>query len=185
MRWLVTSISLLKPVRYIAVRRNELQSKLAPSTVKKWMQDSSTFVPLAAGAGQDTDGTPRTTTALANVAFLIEARPIVFNASGDNTPQKYAAMLMRRAAKGQCFAQPYLGCREFAADFRPAQPEDKPLDITEDLGRMLYDITFRPEGNQPVFFRARLDHGVMDTRPEVVLEQEAIRSEVLACSYKH
>lgn len=184
MRWMVTSISLLRPVRYIAIRRNELQSKLAPSTVKKWMRDPATFTPLAAGAGQDTDGTPRTTTALADVAFVIEARPIVFNTNGDNTPQKYAAMLIRRAEKGQCYAQPYLGCREFAADFRPAQSEDQPLDITEDLGRMLYDITFRPEGNQPVFFRARLDRGVMDTRPEVVLEQESIRSEVLACSYR-
>jgi CRISPR-associated protein Cas5d len=171
MRWLVTSISLLKPVRYIAIRRNELQNKLAPSTVKRWMIDPASYSPLVAGAGQDTDGTPRSTTALMNVAFLIEARPVVFNTSGDNTPQK-------------CYAHPYLGCREFAADFRPARPEDRPLDITEDLGRMLYDITFRPEGNQPVFFHAQLVHGVMDTRPELVLEQESIRSEVLACSYR-
>ena len=184
MRWLVTSISLVKPIRYITIRRNELQSKLAPSTVKRWIADPSSYSPLMAGAGEDTDGTPRSTTALADVAFLIEAHPVIFNVNGDNTPQKYAAMLMRRAEKGQCYAQPYLGCREFAADFRPARSEDSPLDVTEDLGRMLYDITFRPEGNRPVFFHARLTHGVMDTRPEAVLEQESTRTEVLACSYK-
>lgn len=93
-------------------------------------------------------------------------------------------MLMRRAEKGQCYSQPYLGCREFAADFRPARVDDRPLDVTEDLGRMLYDITFRPNGNQPVFFHARLDRGVMDTRPEAVLKQETLREEVLACSYR-
>jgi CRISPR-associated protein Cas5d len=148
------------------------------------MSEPEAYEPLAAGVGQNTDSTLRNTTALADVGFVIEARPLVFQTSGDNTPQKYAAILMRRAEKGQCYAQPFLGCREFAADFRPARAEDTPLDVTEDLGRMLYDITFRAEGNQAVFFNARLQNGVMDTRPEAVLGQEALRAEVLACSYK-
>ncbi len=102
MRWLVTSISLLKPVRYIAIRRNELQSKLAPSTVKRWMTDPASYNPLAAGAGQDTDGTPRTTTALKDVAFLIEARPVVFNTNGDNTPQTFGGRRMRLSPSIPC-----------------------------------------------------------------------------------
>lgn len=184
MRWLITSISLLKPVRYVSIQRNEVQSKVPPSVIRKWMSEPEAYEPLAAGIGQNTDGTLRNTTALADVGFVIEARPLVFNTNGDNTPQKYAAMLMRRAEKGQCYSQPFLGCREFAADFRPARADDTPLDVTEDLGRMLYDITFRAEGNQAVFFNARLQNGVMDTRPEAVLGQEALRAEVLACSYK-
>ena len=117
-----------------------------------------------------------------DVAYLIEAYPLVFNAGGDNTPQKYSAMLMRRAEKGQCYQQPSLGCREFAARFEPANG-DPPQPVSEDLRRMLYDIVFRPEGNRPIFFSARLDNGVMDTRPETVLP-EAQREEVLKCSYK-
>jgi CRISPR-associated protein Cas5d len=184
MRWIVTSISLMKPVRYVPIRRNELQNKVAPSAIRSWMTEPGGYRPLVAGFGQDASSTLRFTMALANVSFLIDAYPLIFNANGDNTPRKYAAMLMRRAEKGQCYSQPYLGCREFVADFRPGCPEDTPLDVTEDLGRMLYDITFRPEGNQAVFFNARLQNGVMDTRPEVVLRQEPFRTEVLACSYK-
>ena len=106
MRWLVTSISLLKPIRYIAIRRNELQSKLAPSTVKKWMGDPSTYTPLAAGAGQDTDGTPRGTVALADVAFLIEARPIIFNANGDNTHRNMLLCSCAEPKRGNVIRSP-------------------------------------------------------------------------------
>jgi hypothetical protein len=102
-----------------------------------------------------------------------------------NTPQKYVACLERRAAKGQCRSQPYLGCREFAAEFRLATDADTPLDVTENLGRMLYDIVFSaPGGKKPVFFDAKLVSGVLNTRPEDVLTDAAARAEVLACSYK-
>jgi hypothetical protein len=58
------------------------------------------------------------------------------------------------------------------------------VSVTEDLGRMLYDVIFRPDGNQALFFDARLNAGVMDTRPEAVLAGDARRQEVLQCSYK-
>lgn len=184
MRWVVTKVKLLNPIKYGSVRRNEVQSKLAPGSVKKWMADPSQFMPLIAGAGADTDGTPRSTLLLRNVAYVIEAYPLVYDRSGDNTPQKYAAMLMRRVEKGQCHQQPSLGCREFAARFEPAPGEETAQPVTQELGRMLYDIVFRPEGNTPVFFSARLENGEMDTRPELVLRDRAQRQEVLRCSYK-
>jgi hypothetical protein len=49
---------------------------------------------------------------------------------------------------------------------------------------MLYDVIFRPDGNQAIFFEAKLNAGVMDTRPEAVLTDDARRQEVLQCSYK-
>jgi CRISPR-associated protein Cas5d len=199
-RWIVTRILLVKHPRAtadatpalpltIALKRNELQSTIAPRTVSGWMQDPSSYEPQAAGAGQGTDGTPRMTTALKNVAYVIEAYPHVFTPVGAegqiNTPQKYVACLERRAAKGQCRSQPYLGCREFAAEFRLATDADTPLDVTENLGRMLYDIVFSaPGGKKPVFFDAKLVSGVLNTRPEDVLTDAAARAEVLACSYK-
>ncbi len=184
MRWIVTSIALLKPIKYASIRRNEVQSKLSPVSVKRWMADPSLYQPLAAGAGAGTDGTPRNTLLLRDVAYVIEAYPLVYDRSGDNTPQKYAAMLMRRSERGQCYQQPSLGCREFAAKFEPADGNEQPQPVTEDLGRMLYDIVFRPEGNRPIFFSARLESGILDTRPEVVLREAAQREEVLKCSYK-
>lgn len=185
MRWIVTAITLLKPIRTMSVLRNEVQSKLSPKAVKQWMRDSSTFAPLLAGAGQDTDGTPRNTTLLRDVAYWIDAYPQVFDSNGgENTPAKYLAMMQRRVEKGQCYQRPYLGCREFAAEFGPARPEDKPEPETQDLGRMIYDIAFLSEGNRAVFFDAHLVNGVLDTRPDVVLCNEVRRREVLECSYR-
>jgi CRISPR-associated protein Cas5d len=185
MRWIVTGITVLKPIKYASVRRNEVQSKIAPRSVKQWMNNPSLFEALIAGAGEGTAGTPRNTLLLRDVAYVIEAYPLVFNNTGDNTPQKYAAMLMRRAGKGQCYHRPSLGCREFAANFEPAGRTEKPEPITDDLGRMLYDIVFRPEGNRSLFFSARLENGFLDTRPDVVLKEVREREEVLKCSYRH
>ncbi len=184
MRWVVTSIAVLKPIRYISVLRNEVQSKIGPASVKKWMADPSQYRPLAAGAGADTDGTPRNSLLLRDVAYIVEAYPLVFNTTGDNTPTKYVAMTQRRVEKGQCFHRPALGCREFAADFSLPADDDRPLPISIDLGRMLYDVAFLPEGNRASFFDATLQGGVMDTRPDVVLTDRARRQEVLQCSYK-
>jgi CRISPR-associated protein Cas5d len=184
MRWVVSKIEVLKPIRFFSVRRNELQSKIAPSTVKRWMADPSQYEPLAAGAGIGTDATPRNSLLLRDVSYILEAYPLVYDNSGDNAPQKYAAMLSRRVEKGQCFHRPALGCREFAARFEPPNGDEVPQPLTEDLGRMVYDIVFRPDGNRAVFFSAHLENGVMDTRPEAVLRDPATRQEVLACSFK-
>jgi CRISPR-associated protein Cas5d len=184
MRWIVTSISVLKPVVFQAIRRNEVQTKLSPSAVKRWMSKPETYEPLAAGAGAGTDATPRNSLVLRDVSYVIEAFPRVFSSTGDNTPQKYAAMLMRRVEKGQCYQRPCMGCREFPVMFEPLSGHESPIHWTEDLGRMLYDVVFRPDGNRAVFFPARVVDGVLDTSPELVLSDEATREEVLACSYK-
>jgi len=184
MRWIVTSITVLKPIRLMSVLRNEVQSKVSPASIKKWMRDGSTFEPLIAGAGNGTDGTPRNTTLLRDVAYWIDAYPQVFDTSGDNTPVKYVEMLRRRVEKGQCFQRPYLGCREFAAEFGPPRDDDQPIEDSMEIGRMLYDIAFLPEGNRAAFFEARLENGVMATAPEMALADGGRRQEVLECSYR-
>jgi CRISPR-associated protein Cas5d len=184
MRWIVTRITVLKPIRYVSVLRNEVQSKLAPATVKRWMREPSQFEPLVAGAGQGTDGTPRNTTMLRDAAWWIDAFPQVFDTSGDNTPQKYVAMMERRVQKGQCFQRPYLGCREFAAEFSAPLESDRPEPISMEIGRMLYDIAFLPESNRAAFFDARLVDGVMEAHPDLAITESHTRAEVLQCSYR-
>ena len=51
MRWVVTRILVLKPVRFQSIRRNELQSKIAPGAVRKWMGDPGSYRPLRLGPG--------------------------------------------------------------------------------------------------------------------------------------
>ena len=184
MRWIVTRITVLKPLRMMSVLRNEVQSKLSPAAVKRWMRDLRQFEPLVGGAGPDTDSTPRNSTLLCEVAYWIDAYPRVFDTSGDNTAAKYVAMMHRRVEKGQCFQRPYLGCREFAAAFSPPLAADRPIAESMEIGRMLYDIAFLPEGNRAIFFNARLVNGVLETDPDLVLPEESHREEVLRCSYR-
>ena len=185
MRWVVTAITVLKNIRTFSVLRNEVQSKLAPSAVKKWIRDPASFEPLIAGAGQDTDATPRNTTLLYDVAYWIDAYPLVFDAGSDGTniPVKYVEMMRRRVEKGQCFQRPYLGCREFAAEFSPPLEDDRPIGESLEIGRMLYDVAFAPDGNRAVFFDARLVDGVMDTYPARVLADDTRRAALLCCTH--
>jgi len=185
MRWIVHSIEVLRPIRFISVRRNELQCKIAPLTVNQWRRDPRRYAPQPAGAGSD-DATPRNTVALRDVTYVIEAEPLVFQPNSENTPVKYAAMFSRRVEKGQCFHRPYLGCREFTCNFSPVNSGEKPLKESRDLGLMLYDVVFTPDAqsNRPVFFHARLENGIMETNPDRVLATETQRKEVLQCSSK-
>jgi CRISPR-associated protein Cas5d len=83
----------------------------------------------------------------------------------DETEAKYFVMFKRRASKGQCINQPYLGCREFSCDFRlvdPAAEPSTPIPDTRDLGWMLYDLDFTNTADpKPLFFRANLNRGIV------------------------
>jgi CRISPR-associated protein Cas5d len=77
---------------------------------------------------------------------------------------KFADMFRRRAEKGQCFNQPYLGCREFSCDFTLVDAADgpEPIEQSSDLGFMLYDLDYGdPASPQPLFFRAQMQDGVV------------------------
>ncbi len=92
-------------------------------------------------------------------------------------PGKYNAMFERRAKKGQCFNQPYLGCREFSCNFKlienPEKEKKRSLEETRDLGFMLYDMDFTDEKDpKPMFFRVQLVQGVIEVPP---IESEEVR----------
>ena len=92
----------------------------------------------------------------------------------DETPGKYLAIFERRATKGQCFNQPYLGTREFSCHFRfIPKPDEEPIkliDETRELGFMLYDMDFTDLNDpKPMFFNAKIENGV------VFLENKEIR----------
>lgn len=84
----------------------------------------------------------------------------------DENPMKYYQMFERRAAQGQCFTQPYLGCREFAANWRLIEDSETlvpPLSEDRDLGIMLYDMDFDKDLKKPdaMFYRAKMEQGVI------------------------
>ena len=127
---------------------------------------------MKAGAGDlalyiEDDRQQRAGLFLRDVAYRLHA-DLEFLAERD--PQanenKYYEMFERRAGKGQCVNQPYLGCREFAAAFRlvtDASDEPRTIEETRDLGFMLHDLDFsNPANPSPRFFRASLVNGVVE-----------------------
>ena len=87
----------------------------------------------------------------------------------NDNPGKYQAMFERRASKGQCFNQPYLGTREFSANFRlidEDEPQPSLLAEDRDLGIMLYDMDFsNPKDVSAMFYRAEMKQGVIIVPP--------------------
>ena len=162
--WVIDRIHVLKPIRFQTFRRNEVASKI-PATAARRAMERGDLEGL--GLSVDEDRQQRATLALCQVAYVIEARFEMTAKAGDETPAKHIEMFKRRAARGQCFHRPYLGCREFAADFElvdGAMPVSTlPADQkNRNLGWMLYDIDFASADKRPMFFHARLRDGVID-----------------------
>jgi CRISPR-associated protein Cas5d len=163
--WRIERIQVLAPIRFVAFRRNEVSTR-ASAPAAAVVRDGGTVLPYFA----DEDRAQRNTLALRDVDYLIEAHFEMTERAGplDNVA-KFAEIFERRLAKGQCFHQPYLGCRELAAEVLPAEDAPPAQDVTQDLGLMLWDVEYSPKRNRPIFFQARLEHGVL----EVPLEPEA------------
>ena len=171
--WLVNRIEVLAPIRWISVRRNEVGAVASPRKsailienerqqraglflrdVKYRIHAEFEFIPP--------DKRSEKGNGVQRGPFNIEHGR---EPKSDETEAKYAAMFERRAMKGQCFNQPYLGCREFAAEFQlvnELKEPSNPIAETRDLGWMLYDLDYSdPADPTPLFFRANMENGVI------------------------
>jgi CRISPR-associated protein Cas5 subtype I-C len=167
MRWEIDKITVLSPIRFDSVRRNELISKIPYVTVKSVMKGGKADLHQYIGA----DRTQRASLLLRDVDYIIDAHFVLTDkaAQTDNIG-KFLDCFNRRAAKGQCYHQPYLGCREFPARFAPVADDDERRgyytdEQPRDLGYMLLDIDYEDDGKTqtftPRFFRAEMKHGVI------------------------
>jgi CRISPR-associated protein Cas5d len=164
-RWHVRRIEVLKPVRFMNLRRNEVGSKVSTSNVTKAMNGSD--IDLSIYADDPSERAQRASLLLRDVAYRVHADlEVRADRQDPMPPQKYHAMFERRAQNGQWVNQPYLGCREFDARVRwvaNTAAEPQPINETRDLGWMLHDLDFNnPEDPQPVFFRAQMNAGVVE-----------------------
>jgi len=171
-RWVVDAIHVLAPVRFQSIRRNEVGHKAPAGKIKSAMNRGD-----LAGLNilVDEDRQQRAATVLVKPAYIIEAHFEMTAKAGDEDNEgKHLDTFNRRAARGQCFHQPCLGTREFAARFELLRPDQSlPQTIAEsrDLGFMLYDIDHDAAGHPSLFFRARMENGIITvphpTSPEV------------------
>mgnify|MGYP001199697185 CR=1 FL=1 len=120
--WMVTKIEVLKPIRYISVRRNEVKSILG-----------NNMEPISA----EDERTQRQTVFLYDVRYRITAQ-IVPRPDYHGTAEQLYAQAERRIKGGKC--QPALGLRECVAYFSESDPNEKPIQQDMDLGLMVYDI---------------------------------------------
>ncbi len=159
--WRVEEIHVLRPIAYASILRNEINDRQSARTARGWARNGGGYD--ATSTDQPKNRTQRHTLALRDVAYLVRAQLVLRDGVGDDIA-KYRDQFRRRVARGQCFATPYLGCREFSASFGEPYAGDEPIDRTEDLGLMLLDIDYDPDGSgrgTPRFFHASLEGGVL------------------------
>ncbi|MFI3294077.1 MAG: type I-C CRISPR-associated protein Cas5c [Rikenellaceae bacterium] len=146
MRWVIKEIAVLNPISFAHFKRCETAAE-AHTGKTEIIADRCRQL--------------RSSVVLRDAKYRIKAELIAY----DGAAEKHCAMFRRRAQKGQCFTQPYLGCREFACDWRlVAEGEElqPPIDETKDLGTMLYDMDFTDQKKaKPIFFNAKMINGVI------------------------
>ena len=166
MQWCVDSIRVCNPIQFTNIRRNEVKGKISLKTVKSQINnpEKELFLNIVDSRTQ------RASMILRDVRYVIDAHfEMTKYAQPRSNPQKIQAIVERRLAKGQCYSMPYLGCREFPAQFKACEtvpPCPNKLLGTYNLSWMLFDMSY-PEkekkgGNiTPLFFHAELIDGVL------------------------
>ena len=159
--WRIREIWVLNPIRHFSILRNEINTRQSQRAASGWIEKGGGFY-------ADEDRAQRHTLALREVAYIIKA-DVALRPHADSDIAKYRDQFRRRVQRGQCMHHPYLGCREFAADFSDLDGSEIPIDLTDDLGLMLGDLDYRPDGTgTPRFFHAELINGVLSVPQDAV-----------------
>ncbi|MTI95230.1 MAG: type I-C CRISPR-associated protein Cas5 [Firmicutes bacterium] len=159
-RWIIDRIHVLNEIKFTNIRRNEVSEKISAASIKKVMNGGAVDLSLIASEARQ----QRASMVLRDVSYVIEAHfELTEKAGPDDHPEKHYNIALRRLRRGQCYHQPYLGTREFAAKFELLEA-DIPSSVysgEQDLGWMLWDLDF--ENNMtPIFFRARMKNGIIE-----------------------
>lgn len=162
LRYTIDRIHVCSPIQFSNLRRNEVKSTISARSARAVMERGKGELWLAASE----DIQQRAAMLLRNVHYVIEAHfDMTENAAPGDNPGKFQDILKRRITRGQFYHQPYFGCREFPAQFKlceelPPCPDE--LKGSRDLGYMLWDLDYTdPENIVPLFFRAKLENGVL------------------------
>lgn len=166
-KYIIDKIYVYNPIETMNVRRNEISAKLSPSKVAQQMRETAADISIYAKDNISQRGS----LILKNVSYGISFHfELTKEKDDDMTEEKCYNILLRRLRKGQCFSQPCLGCREFAAKVALVEtlpPSELTGDV--DLGYMLYDLVYKKGKNgnplndaDPRFYRPRMKNGVID-----------------------
>jgi len=163
-KWKILQIDILQPIKWESVRRNEVGKITSNPSTKHMTGESKKEL----GFFIEENRQQRAGLFLKDVSYVIHAKfeMTAMAGSGDSII-KFQEMFLRRASNGQCFHNPYFGCREFPAYFEFIPKDSKPYSTIEedkDLGWMLYDMDYRGKVPMPMFFHAIMEDGVINLR---------------------
>ncbi len=165
-RWEVREIWVLNPIEELVVMRNEVDSRQSADTTSFVVEERRQ---------------QRTGLFLKNPSYLIFADIRLKNET-EHPKRKYTEQFVRRAERGRCYHQPYLGTRECSAYFSLPRGDEKPVSTSITVGNMLFDIAYcqsssrkemsffrHAEGDVmvvdgyacPLFFYAQIENGIM------------------------
>lgn len=135
-QWWIHRIWVLNPLKFSSIKRNEINAKQGK-------------IPIII----EDKRAQRNSIILKDVAYIIEASVYFKTYNPNSPPKKYSEMFKRRVRKGQCWRKPYLGTREFAAEFFTPDGNEMPIQEIIPIGSMLFDIFYDEKGKpSPLFF---------------------------------
>ena len=126
--WQVTKLEVLNPIKWTSVRRNEVGA--VANTNKPTIYIESNRQQKNSLLLKDVRYRIWAKMEFRSVATRKSEGDLFTHEPGkDENPMKYYQMFERRASKGQCFNQPYLGSREFSASFRLVDTNNEILSL--------------------------------------------------------
>lgn len=162
-RWVIDRITVVNPIVFTNIRRNEVSVKASASNLMNYVNNGGELPQIKPSQNV----CQRASMLLKNVRYIIEAHfEMTERAAPSDNEGKFQDIVTRRIAKGQCYHQPCFGCREFPVSFKAAEGKpvvDSSLNGEHDFGFMLYDIDYSNQRDlKPMFFRAKMRDGVID-----------------------
>lgn len=168
-RWVIDEIHVVKKIKFQTILRNEISKAISTQSIRTSIKNPNK--PFFTDTNKDRQ--QKNSLVLKDVEYVIKAHFEMTKYAGDTDDEKkHYNIFLRRARNGECYYQPYLGCREFSCNFELLENEETIETINEsiDLGWMLYDIDFKRKKEDtyksvkeynPIFFRAELVNGVV------------------------
>lgn len=157
--WVVEKIWTTKPLKRLDLRRNETQRGISTKT---FIDNAKKNEPAPTYNAQN-DRTLRYTHMLKDVEFYIQAHAEVNNSLYAWSAKKAEYSLKQHARQGSVFQQPYLGCREFLADYEvcDSPPTKSEYDGDQDLDTMFWGWEFNTEDESPMalYYQATVENG--------------------------
>ncbi|PJE79243.1 CRISPR pre-crRNA endoribonuclease Cas5d [invertebrate metagenome] len=159
--WHIDRIEVMNPIRWMTISRNEVGAMVSQTKARQTMRRGRGRLQMFV----EDERVQRSALILRDVSYRIYAHfSFTDKASRNDSVEKFLGMFLRRARKGQCFRQPYLGCKEFAADVQLVESGHEvipPLNESRDFGWMLYDFNYTVNPPSPRLFNACMKSGVV------------------------